>query len=208
MADDVRSYIDTPRGIFSGAGIWFHTREEQLREFAGDVLKHESIEELLSQTGTWLRSGRVVAIWGLLGALMTVPPLPAVLGALVVYIIWELIGPQLVNRPMIRAFGLLERPGVQMAGYVLGLSLLAHADAYWSVGTGLAGFIFVRWELLSRVADPLIDRVRTFIYVLPVADHVLRLVILRAAMKYDVSQPDIDRMEQEVLELMRRIDRS
>lgn len=206
MADETSTYIDTPRGIFSGAGIWFHTREEQLREFAGPVFEHEGIEELLSQAAAWLRSGRVVAIWGLLGALLTVPPLPAVIGALVVYIFWELVGPRLVNRPMIQAFGLLDRPGVQMAGYLLGLSVLAQLDAYWSVGTGLAGFIVVRWALLSKVMDPVMEWLRGSIYAVPVADHVLRLVILRAAMKYDVSQPDVDQMEQEVLELMRRID--
>lgn len=204
MADDSTTYIDTPRGIFYASGIWFHTTEDKLREYAGDVLAHEGLEELLDQAAVWLRSGRVVLLWGLLGALLTVPPLAAAAGALVVYLAWEVVGPSLVNRPMVQAFRLLERPGVQMAGYLLGLSFLAQVDAYWSVAAGLAGFILVRWDLLPRLLMPIITRLRRALYRLPAADRVLRLVIVRAAMKYDVSQPDVDRMQEEVWRTMNR----
>lgn len=202
--DDSPSYVDTPRGLFSESGIWFHVREESLRRYAGPVLDHESVSGLLDQAAVWLRSGQTIALWGLLGFLTLLSPLGAVGLTLLLYLFWETIGPSAANRILIPVFRVLERPFVQMAGYVPILSWLAQADEFWAVGTGLLGFILFRWNVVERAASPLIDRLRAPIYAMPVADHVLRLLIVRAAVRHDVPLPDVDAIREDVLRRLRQ----
>lgn len=208
MSDKPDSYIDTPRGIFSASGVWFHTREEQLQRYAAGVLAHEPLEDLLEQAVLWMRSSQTVTVWGLLVMLLLISPAASAVGALLLYIGWELVGPRLVNRPTIWVLKLLERAPVQLAGYLLGLSYLAQVEAYWAVAAGLLGFILLRWQLLGWALRPLIRRLRRPLYELPIADHVLRWVIIRAALAYHVNLPQIDQLEQHVMRMMRRSDRN
>lgn len=196
-------YVDTPKGIFFEEGIWFRVREESLRTYAGEVLEHERIADLLDQAAVWLRSSRSVAVWGLLGFLTVLPPLGAAVAAYALYLFWETVGPLATNRILLPVFRILERPAVQMAGYVIVLSWLARLDAFWAVGTGLAGFILLRWNLAKRISVPLVDRLRSPIYSMPVADHVLRLLVVRAAVRHDVPLPDVQALREDVLRRMR-----
>lgn len=197
------AYVDTPKGIFSEAGIWFHVREDSLRTYAGEVLAHESIESLLDQAAVWLRSSQAIAIWGLLGFLAVVPPIAAVAATLGLYLFWEIVGPSATNRILLPIFRVLERPFVQMAGYVLILSWLARGDEFAAVGAGLAGFVLLRWNLVRRALDPIVERLRRPLYVMPIPDHVLRLLVVRAAVKYDVPLPDVEAIRREVLDRLR-----
>lgn len=201
--DESPSYVDTPKGLFSESGIWFRVREESLRRYAGPVLEHESVSGLLDQAAVWLRSGRTIGVWGLLGFLTLLSPLGAAGVAVLLYLFWQAIGPSAANRMLIPVFRILERPFVQMAGYVPILSWLAQADEFWAVGTGLLGFILFRWNVVERVTSPLIERLRAPIYSMPVADHVLRLLIVRAAVRHDLPLPDVEGLREDVLRRLR-----
>ena len=37
------TYIDTPKGIFTSNGTWFRVTEDSLKEYAGELLEHESL---------------------------------------------------------------------------------------------------------------------------------------------------------------------
>ncbi|MFQ5572557.1 MAG: hypothetical protein ACE5G0_23020, partial [Rhodothermales bacterium] len=52
--------------------------------------------------------------------------------------------------------------------------------------------------------QPLLKWIWATLYSVPVPDQVLRSLILRAAMHYRVSLPELDRMEQEIIKNLKR----
>ena len=190
------AFVDTPRGIFTSSGVWFRAREEMLRDYAAAVFDHESLAQVLRQAEVWLRSPRTLALWALSVLLVTLPVLPAVLAALVLYLGWAVLGPSFVNRPFLWAFRLMDPVLVQAVLYTVVLSVLGVSGAYAAFATGLVGFILLRWGLVEKVTAPLVERMQRSLYALSVPDQVLRGLVRRAAMKYRVSLPELDEMEQ------------
>lgn len=192
------AYVDTPNGIFTAAGVWFHTTEEALRQYAEPVLARVPLPSLLQQAEVWLRSDQTLVLWVLPLALLLVPPLPAALGALTLYVGWRGLSPSFVSLALLRVFRLLDRVWLQGLYYVLVLSVLAGAAQHAALGLGLGGFILLRWGVVARLTQPLVRRLWASLYSLPVSDQVLRAVIIRTALKYRLSLPELDRMEREI----------
>ena len=198
------TYVDTPQGIYTDALIWFRTREAWLEEYAGAVLEHRPIDKLLYDAAVWLRSPQVLALWLLPVLLIIVDPLRAGVATLVVYLAWQLLGPALVVRRLVPLFSILELTIIQALVYVGILSWLASADQFAAVGVGLAGFVLLRWGVLPLVLRPLTKILRRPLYRLPVPDHVLRTMIVRAALQYRVTLADFAPIEDQIVQHLQK----
>ena len=194
------SFVDTPQGIFTAAGVWFRTTKAELDRYAGPVFEHESIERLIERSEIWLRSPQTIAVWGLPLFMLVIQPLPAALAALTVYVGWRGLSPSLVNRPSERVLEVLDPVWLQGAFYVGILSYFAAAEQFAAVWTGLAGFILLRWGIVERLTDLIVRLIWSTLYPMPVNDQILRGFIIRAAMKYRVSLPQLDVLEKRVIE--------
>lgn len=197
-------FVDTPEGIFTSSGVWFRTRVALLEDYAGAVFTHEPLPMVLTHAEVWLRSAQTLALWVLPAFLFIASPVQAGLGTLVVYVAWRGLGPSFVNRPMMRLFGVMDLVLVQALYYVFVLSTLAAQAQYSAVWAGLAGFVLLRWGLIRWSTAPLLRPIWRSLYTLPVPDQVLRATLVRAAMKFGVSLPEIDRMERQILDNLHR----
>lgn len=198
------SFVDTPKGIFTAAGVWFRTTQAELERYAGAVLEHEPIERLIERTEVWLRSAQTLTLWLFPAFLAVIEPLPAALAALTVFVAWRSLGPSLVTRSFERILSVLDLVWLQGAYYVGLLSYFAAAERYAIVWVGLAGFVLVRWGVVEKVTDLLVRLIWSTLYRMPIADQVLRAFILRAAMKYRVSLPQLDQLERQIVEKFSR----
>lgn len=196
--------METPHGIFTASGVWFATTREALETYAADVLDHESIEKLIERAGVWLRSPETLAVWLLPLLMLALPPLPAALAVVTMYVAWKALGPSAVSRSMERVFRVLDPVWLQGAYYVGILSYFAAMGQYTVLWTGVGGFILLRWGLLSRIVQPVVQLMHRSLYRMPVPDQVLRAFIMRAAMAHRVSLPQLDRMERQISETFRR----
>jgi len=196
--------VDTPEGIFTSSGVWFRTRIALLEDYAGAIFAHEPLPTVVGHAEIWLRSAQTLALWILPAFLFIVSPVQAGLGALVVYVAWRSLGPSFVNRPMTWLFGVMDLVLIQALYYVFALSTLAAQEQYIAVWTGLGGFILLRWGLVRWATTPLMRPIWRSLYVLPVPDQVLRAMLVRAAMKFGVSLPELDRMERQILDNLHR----
>lgn len=194
------SFVDTPQGIFTAAGVWFRTTKDELERYAGPVFEHESIERLIERSEVWLRSPQTAAVWGLPLFMLGIQPLPAALAALTIYVGWRSLSPSLVNRPLERVFELLDPVWLQGAFYVGILSYFAAVEQFGAVWTGLGGFILLRWGIVEKITDLMVRLIWSTLYAMPVNDQILRGFIIRAAMKYRVSLPQLDVLEKRVIE--------
>ncbi len=198
------TYVDTPRGIFTDSGVWFRTREEWVRDYAGRVVDHQPLGCLLADAEVWLRSSQTLALWLVPALLFLVPPFQAFLAAVVVFVAWQCLGPALVSRTVLPLFRVLDAVLLQAAYYVWTMSTAAVQSKYVAVAVGLASFIVLRWELMRLVMQPLVRRIRGSLYRMPVPDHVLRSLIVRAALHHGIALKEFSDIEERIVHTLRR----
>lgn len=198
------NFVETPQGIFTADGVWFATTREAVERYAGEVLKHESLEKLIERAGVWLRSPETLAVWLLPVFMLAIDPLPAGLATATTYIAWKTLGPSAISRWLERTLKVLDLVWLQGAFYVGILSYYAALGQYAAVWTGLAGFIIIRWGLLSRITLPFVRPMQRSLYELPVPDQILRGFIIRTAMAHRLSLPQLDRMEKQIADTLTR----
>jgi hypothetical protein len=193
-------YVDTPYGILTEGGRWYHVTEEEVQEYAGAVLDHVPLEQLLQWADTWVDSARTIVLWSLPLLLWGLPTGWALAGALGLFVGWALLSPSLPSLLAVRAVSILEHVLAQGLFYVLTMSAFAGAERYTAVGVGLVGFVLLRWGVLEWAAGYAIRPLRRVLYPLPVADQVLRGLIVRVALKYRLSVPQVDDITKDILD--------
>lgn len=202
LSTPASNFVETPQGIFTADGVWFATTRGSVERYAREVLDHESLERLIERAGVWLRSPETISVWMLPVFMLMIDPLPASLAGVTTYIGWKTLGPSAISRWFERVLRVLELVWLQGAYYVGILSYFAALEHYAAVWTGLAGFIVIRWGLLSRITFPIIKPMQRTLYELPVPDQVLRGFIIRTAMAHRLSLPQLDRMEKQITDTL------
>ena len=193
------SYVDTPRGLFTEHGIWFHVTEADLKAYAGDVIGAVPIETLIEWASTWLRSPRTLALWLLPALLWMLSPTWAVAATVLAHVMWTLAGPSLVSEVGARVFGWLENVFVQGLYYVLVLSALAAGGAHGATVVALTGFVLLRFRLVDKTVRFVTRPARRALYTLPLPDQVLRAFLIRAALNRRLPIPQLYEMASEMM---------
>ena len=194
------TYVDTPYGMMTAAGRWYHIPEEDVREYAGAGLDHVPLDRLVQWADTWMDSPRIVTLWAFPVLLWGLPVGWAVGGAVVLYVGWVLASPALPSVGAVRAASGLSHTLVQGGYYAVTLSYLASTEQYAAVGTGLAAFVLFRWGIVGWAFGAVLRPLRRRLYPLPATDQVLRGLIVRAALKYRVSVPQVDAITSDILD--------
>jgi len=193
-------YIDTPYGLLTEGGRWYHVREKDVEEYAGTVLDHVPLEQLLRWADTWVDSARTVTVWALPLMLWGLPVEWAVGGALTLFVAWALLSPALPSLLAVRAVSALDHVLAQALYYVVAMSAVAAAEMYGALGAGLVGFVLLRWGVLEWAIGYVVRPLRRALYPLPVADQVLRGLIVRVALKHRLSLPQVDDITRDILD--------
>lgn len=197
---DPPAYVDTPYGLMSAAGRWYHIPEDGVREYAGAVLDHVSLDQLVRWADAWMESPRTVALWALPALLWTLPFGWAALAAVGIYCGWMLASPSFPGVRGARVVSVLRNVYLQGGYYVVTLSVMAANEQLAAVGVGLAAFVLFRWGVVGWTLRAALRLVRRRLYPLPVPDQILRGLIVRAALKYRVSVPQVDALTSDILE--------
>ena len=201
MADgSTPTYVDTPSGVVTAEGRWYHIPEAALREYAGAVLDHVALDDLIRWADVWVDSPRTVTLWALPVLLWAVPNGGAVGAALGLYVMWTLLSPALPSIRAVRVATPLTNAFVQGGYYVLTLSALAASGARPAMWVGLGAFVLLRWGIIDWGLRAALHVLLRRLYPLPVTDQVLRGLIVRAALRYRVSVPQVDALTADILE--------
>ncbi|CAM3424971.1 hypothetical protein GGP80_002224 [Salinibacter ruber] len=193
-------YVDTPYGLLTEGGRWYHVTESDVEEYAGAVLNHVPLAQLLRWADTWVDSARTVTVWALPLMLWGLPVGWAVGGALTLFVAWALLSPSLPSLLAVRAVSALDHVLAQALYYVVAMSAVAAAEMYAALGAGLLGFVLLRWGVLEWAAGYVVRPLRRALYPLPVADQVLRGLIVRVALKHRLSLPQVDDITKDILD--------
>jgi len=194
------TYVNTPNGIVTAAGRWYHLPEEEVQEYAGDVLNHVSLEELIRWADVWLDSPRTVTLWMVPVLLWGLSLSWAVGAAVALYLVWALASPAMPSIGAARVASVLKNVILQGTYYVVTLSIFALNEQLGAVAVGLSAFVLFRWGIIHWMGRATLRVLWRKLYPLPVTDQVLRGLIVRAALKYRVSVPQVDALTRDILE--------
>ena len=194
------TFVNTPYGMVTAAGRWYHIPEEQARDYAGEVLDYISLEDLVERADLWIDSPRTVALWLMPLVLWALSPVWAVAATAGLYLGWALASPAVPSLWGTRAVRLLSSTLAQGGYYTVVLSLFAMADRFAAVGVGLAAFVLFRWGIVDWAVRGGLRALRRRLYPLPVTDQILRGLMVRAALKHRVSVPQVDAITQDILD--------
>jgi len=198
---EAAGWVELPTGIFTADGIWFHTTEAALREFAEPVVEDVGLGPLLMSAGTWFRSADTAAAIALAGMLLLVPAPLALILTILVYLLWSAQAPAFVFIPLVRLFSVMSKAGIQGLLYVIVLSWLGTGGDYVGVGVGLAGFILLRWGLARKALSRGGDSTFASGTDLPRQDRILRNLVLRHAFRLRVTLPSTAAYENRIVEI-------
>lgn len=200
-SDDVDpTYVDTPYGMVTASGRWYHIPEEDIRAYASDVLEHVSLDRLINWADAWLDSPRTVTLWLLPPLLWALPVGWAVAAGVGLYGGWTLVSPSFPGPWAAWLVSGLQNVLLQGGYYVLTLSAFALADRFAAVGVGLLAFVLLRWGIVGWGARLGLRPLLKWLYPLPVTDQVLRALILRSAVHYRVSVSQVDALTADIIE--------
>ena len=204
MLGSESTFVDTPKGIFTDSGVWFRTREALLQEYAGQVFDREPLNRLLTEAVIWLRSAQTLTLWLLPLFLLVMQPLQSAAVALAVFVAWQSLGPSFVSRTLLPVLRVMDLVVLQAIYYVWMMSVAAAQGDYVALAVGLGGFVLLRWGLVRLAARPLVNRLWATLYRMPVADHVLRAIIVRAALKHRIILADFAQIEEDIIKNLKR----
>jgi len=199
-SDDVPAYVNTPYGMVTAEGRWYHIPEEDVRDYAGEVLDHVSLEQLLQWADAWRRSSRTATLWTLPALLWILPSRWAAPCALVLFIVWALGSPALPTVAGAKVGRVLDHGLVQALYYVIVLSVFAALEQYLAVLVGLGAFVLFRWGVVQWALRPVLRPLWRRLYPLPVTDQVLRGLIVRVALKYRLAVPHVEAITSDIID--------
>ncbi len=202
--DSDSDFIELPTGIFTADGVWFHTSEEHLRDFAAPVIDRIGLFRLFQEATAWNRSPVTLTILVLAVLLHVLPAIPAVMVSLGVYFIWRTYHAHAVILWLVRVALFLGKPSIQAVVYVISLSILGLAGVYVSVGIGLVLFVLLRWGIVDMVYVRLEKLISGTISSIPLPDRILRALLLRYAVSGGDSLASTESYETRIMEIWER----
>lgn len=194
--------MELPAGIFAAGGIHFHTSEQLLCEFAGDVIERKGLEILLREAVAWTRSSEGVGASALIAMLLFLDPVVALALSLLIYVFWYIYTPLLISPGLSRLISALSSSPVQGVFFIIGLSWLGQQGNLAAVGTGLTGFVLYRWEIIARLINMVFKPRRQI--VLPRQDRILRALLIRHAVSLGITLPILESFEDRIREIWLR----
>jgi len=200
--EGTEDFVELPTGIFTSSGIWFHTSEDYLREFANEVIDRVGFKNVLKQAATWVNSQEAVCAICLLGFLFVMDPVAALALALVVYFLWFVWSPLFVAPGLSKAVAICSSSLLQGALFIVGLSVLGRDGQILAVGVGLLGFFLIRWGIFRWIVVTGLSRTNSG--ALPREDRILRTLLVRHAVSMGITLPSLEPFENRIREIWLR----
>lgn len=196
------TWVELPEGILTADGVWYHTREEDLRNFAPEVIEHYGISVLLGRSDSWGKLPITATLLALILLLLVVSPWLAAFYSLAVFLLLSALSPFVVFFGLIPTVSRLNHPIVQGLGYIAVLSFLAANTQMVALAVGLIGFVVLRLQFVTRLISPLSARFHKAMSPLSAPDLILRNVLIRASLKHGFDAGELSKMQERMLDIM------
>lgn len=194
-------FVETPLGVFTVNGNWYYTNSDEIGKFAPGLLTQTSFGELLGEAETWVRSTDSMSILVLMVLLQMMPGYAAAILSVLFLISWHLTKSAMVSKTTTQVVKLITWEPLVIIVAVASISYMGISGYYADVVYGLLFFIVFRFGWFRKVFDSFYERYNEQI---SLNDRVLKMVVLRSAMRNSVPIKEVSVMENTIKELMRK----
>lgn len=194
-------YVETPLGIFTTSGNWFYTNSEQINSFAPGLLEKTPLEKIINDAESWVKSTDSLSLLLFVILLQFIYPAVAVVISLLFLFSWHLTKSAFIGSFSTTIVKILNYDAIVLIASVASISYLGIIGNYEGVGLGLLFFLVFRFGWMRKLFDTFYNNRNKGI---TLNDRVAKMVILRHAMREQVLVSQVNKMEAEILELMRR----
>jgi hypothetical protein len=188
------SFIETPIGIFTPAGNWFHTSSEAIERFVPGLLQKNPLSELIRDAEVWIRSADNISILLLLSLLLTTNVLTTIVVLVIFLPLWHIGKSAAFSRLVTVFLRFIDIEIVLLLIAVAPLSWLGMTERYTELVTGLAGFIILKFGIYRKLVDFLYTRLRHSES--PLNDRLFRMILIKHAMSYGIQSREVVEMDK------------
>jgi hypothetical protein len=191
-------FIETPMGIVTQRGDWFHATSEQIESFAPGLLQKVSLEKLIREAQAWVRSAGSLSLLLLYLLLFLINPWIAAAAALLFHWLWY----HFKSGFVVRAAGIILRIiNSDIFMFIISffcLSVLGITGHAIAAILGIVFFLVMKPGLLRRGWDKLHKPDEDQ---LSLNDRVLKMIIIRYAVHEKGASAKVEEMEKCLKEL-------
>ncbi len=195
-------FIQTPRGIFTSAGNWFHITSEALEKFAPGLLAKHNLEKLIKKSEIWIRSADNIGIVLFMLLLYGQGLLLAVAATLVFVPVWHINKAGFLSITLTSILNILDKEILVVLFSVVVLSWMGITEQHASVFLGIIIFCILKFGWFRWAVEWLYGLKSSESLLLN--DRVLKMLILKYAIKEDIPVRETDAMEKEILSLVNK----
>jgi hypothetical protein len=188
-------FIETPAGILTRRGEWFHTTRKQIEDFAPGLLDHVSFKEIIKEAQAWVQSPASFSLIQLYILLFLINPWIAAIISLVFHWCWYHYKSAFV---VYGAGTVLRVINSDVFMYIIALvclSALGITHHTLAAIIGIILFVVMKpgllkkgWKRLQRLEENQ----------LTLNDRVLKMIIIKHAMHENIAVSEIDKMEEHI----------
>ncbi|MCA1803090.1 MAG: hypothetical protein LC662_11580 [Rhodothermaceae bacterium] len=196
------AFIETPVGIFTPAGNWFHTSTSAIKQFVPGLLKKKPLNELIRDAEVWIRSADNLSILLLLILLVTSGLITAVTVVAIFLPLWHIAKSGAYSRLLTVFLRFIDIEIVLLLFAVGPLSWLGMDGHYYELFAGLAGFILLKFGLYRRFIDYLYNMLNGD--AIPLNDRLFRMVLVKHALANGIRTDEVAEMDKSIRELINK----
>jgi len=191
-------FMETDMGIVTRRGDWFHTTREQIEGYAPGLLDNVSLASLIKDAMAWVRSASSLSLTLLYILLFVINPWFAAGITVAFHWFWYHNKSGFIIRGMASFLRFINSDGFLFIIAFVSLSLLGFQQEYVATGVGIFFFFVMKPGLLKKGWD----RLRSDSdQELTLNDRVLKMVIIKQAMKENVAPSNVQQMEERFKDL-------
>ncbi len=196
------SYVETPVGLFTAAGNWFHVTESQLKSYAPDLFKTYSVQKLVDIAEVWIRSSDNLTLVIFMLMLFVTNIWIAAILSLIFLPFWHknksaFVGPS--------ATGLIKLFDYEIVTFLIAVAVLSYQGMegqYLSLILGILFFLLFKFGMYRRLINKLFDS--DDVKKGTLNDRLLRMIMVRYAMAEGVDIDEIQKMEKEAISMVEK----
>lgn len=188
-------YVETPRGIFTAHGHWFHITSEKIKAYAPGLLEELPLELLVKDAETWLKSVDFVGV--ILFMLLAYLTNAYIAGTVILIFVpfWFINKSAFVSYPVTSLLRLIEYDAISFLVSVAVLSYMGIEGHYAGLVIGFVFFFFLKFGWFRMILEYL-ERKRAKLPSL--SDRLFKMIILKYAMHEGITLREIDKWESDI----------
>lgn len=194
-------FVETPAGIFTRNGNWYYVTSDHIDQIAPGLTNIISTDTLVDNAEIWIKSTDAVSLIVFIITIQLLPVSIAAILSLIFLMVWHLSKSAMISMWLTSLLKIITNDVLVLVVAVISISYLGIEGDYQGVLIGLLFFMIFRFGWARKLFDSFYTKYHQSI---SLNDRVMKMLIIKTAIANHVPVPGIQRMEQNILDLMIR----